>query len=305
MRKEFSQWLEQKVSENPQIVFLTGDLGFQAFEGVAKAAGKRFVNVGVSEQNMIGLAAGLASQGLLPICYSIAPFAVFRPLEQIRLDVCIHNMNVKIIGNGGGYGYGVMGATHHALEDLACLSSLPNMKCFVPLCNEDLFSNAESMMSYAGPSYLRLGAGAWPPTIPAPTPSGFRKILSGGEAVVLGLGPVIQNVLKAELERRSQEGVPHSSVYGVSELPLAQLTSEFVDEVKRTGRLLIVEEHVQRGGLAEHLALLLMKNGVHAKTRNLCAQGYPNGLYGSQSYHQKLSHLDSASIHTTLSELFL
>jgi transketolase len=303
MRKEFSQWMEKKISENPRIVFLTGDLGYMAFEGVAKAAGSRFVNVGVSEQNMISLAAGLASQGLLPFCYSIAPFAVFRPLEQIRLDVCIHKMNVKIIGNGGGYGYGIMGATHHALEDLACLSSMPHMKCFVPLCNEDLFTAAEAMMSYDGPSYLRMGAGTWPSSVQYPGPGAFRKVLSGDAVVIVGLGPSIQNVLKAEMDRRTKGECKSASIYAISELPLLQLNSDFAEEVKRTGRLVIVEEHVQRGGLAEHLSLLLMQNGISAQVRNLCARGYPNGLYGSQTYHQRVSNLDSVSITQTLSDL--
>jgi transketolase len=179
------------------------------------------------------------------------------------------------------------------------------MKCFVPLCNEDLFASADAMMDYAGPSYLRLGAGTWPTSIQPPTPRAFRKILSGNQAVVVGIGPVIQNALKAELERRTQESSPQASIYAVSELPLPELNTEFIEEVKKTGRLLIIEEHVQRGGLAEHLSLHLMKLGIQAQIRNLCAQGYPNGLYGSQAYHQSLSHLDSNSIKKTLSEFFL
>lgn len=303
MRKEFSSWLEKKIAEDPKIIFLTGDLGFNAFESIAKTAGKRFVNVGVSEQNMIGVAAGMASQGLSPICYSIAPFAVFRPFEQIRLDLCLHKMNVKIIGNGGGYGYGIMGATHHALEDLACLSSLPNMKCFVPLSNEDLFTSAEAMMDYSGPSYLRLGSGAWPTAVSFAAPSPFRKVMSGGRVVAVGLGPIVQNILKAEVDLRDQKTKCFASVYAVSELPLAQLSAEFIEEVKLTKRLLVVEEHVQRGGLAEHLSLFLMQKGVHAQVISLHAQGYPNQLYGSQAYHQHLSGLDSQSISQTLLEM--
>src|SRR5690242_17673469 len=102
---------------------LTGDLGYQALEGVREKLKDRFINAGVSEQNMVSVAAALASEGLEPLCYSIAPFAVFRPAEQIRLDVCLHGLGVKIVGNGGGYGYGIMGSTHHAIEDVAVLSS--------------------------------------------------------------------------------------------------------------------------------------------------------------------------------------
>ena len=102
MRKEFAAWLEAYGAREERVVVLTGDLGFQALEGVRARLGHRFVNAGVAEQNMVSMAAGLASEGLRPFCYSIAPFAVFRPAEQIRLDVCVHDLDVKIVGNGGG-----------------------------------------------------------------------------------------------------------------------------------------------------------------------------------------------------------
>src|SRR5258707_9123512 len=126
MRKEFSSWIENFGRNESRFIFLTGDLAFAALENVQAALEERFVNMGVCEQNMVSVAAGLAHQRLIPLCYSIAPFAVFRPYEQIRLDVALHRMPVKIVGNGGGYGYGIMGATHHALEDLAVLSCLPH-----------------------------------------------------------------------------------------------------------------------------------------------------------------------------------
>src|SRR5450759_1310357 len=133
MRKEFSNIIEKIATADDHVIFLTGDVGFMALENVRDAIGKRFINMGVAEQNMISVAAALATEGLVPVCYSIAPFIVFRPAEQIRLDVCLHNLNVKIVGNGGGYGYGIMGATHHALEDVGMLSSFSGMSCFVPV----------------------------------------------------------------------------------------------------------------------------------------------------------------------------
>ncbi len=304
MRKEFSTWLESAMIENSKVVFLTGDLGFMAFEGVARIAEQRFVNVGVGEQNMIGLAAGMASEGLIPICYSIAPFITFRPFEQTRLDVCLHRMNVKLIGNGGGYGYGIMGATHHALEDLACLSSLPHMRCIIPASNEDLPQCADELLNYNGPTYLRLGAGSWPNQYPMPKYSGIRKICSGTSAVAVALGPIVLNLLKAvDLIQQDNNKVELPTIYAASELPLRTLDSEFIHEVNKTKKVLVFEEHTQRGGLAEQLALLLMKEGVSAVMKSYSAQGYPNDLYGSQAYHQKLSGLDAISIAASLIEV--
>ena len=112
---------------------------------------------------MVSVAAGLASEGLRALCYSIAPFAVFRPAEQIRLDVCIHGLDVKVVGNGGGYGYGIMGSTHHAIEDIAVLSAFPHMHCFVPVTGDDVAVCADAMMAEVGPGYLRLNLGSLPP----------------------------------------------------------------------------------------------------------------------------------------------
>src|SRR3954470_2324434 len=159
MRKHFSTYLEKVASENDDIIFITGDLGYNALENLATKMGDRFINAGVAEQNMIGVAAGMASQGYRVICYSIAPFVVYRCLEQIRNDVCFHNLPVYIVGNGGGYGYGIMGSSHHAIEDIACLSGLPNMRCFVPAFIEDMKACLDDMFSKRSPAYFRLGLG--------------------------------------------------------------------------------------------------------------------------------------------------
>ena len=160
-----------------------------ALENVQRAIGKRFINAGVSEQNMVSMAAALASEGLTPICYSIAPFLVFRPAEQIRLDVCLHDMDVKLVGNGGGYGYGIMGATHHAIEDIAVLSSFQNMRCYIPFCNEDVEGVVYRMMKRRGPSYLRLGYGLKPDWLKLPSHTGARRLTTGGKVTVVGIGP--------------------------------------------------------------------------------------------------------------------
>src|SRR5258708_1519496 len=211
MRKEFSQWIEQFGRREPRFIFLTGDLGFGALENVQAALGARFVNMGVCEQNMVSVSAGLAHQGLLPICYSIAPFAVFRPYEQIRLDIALHKLPVKIIGNGGGYGYGIMGASHHALEDLAVLSCLPNFACVVPLCNSDVPGACEALFQHQGPAYLRLGYGVWPESAGAlPHFHPVRKLAAArqdsSQLTVAGIGPVFFNVLPWVTEKGPSGG---------------------------------------------------------------------------------------------------
>jgi transketolase len=298
MRKEFAATIANLMAHDPACLFLTGDLGFMALESVREALGPRFINAGVAEQNMIGMAAGLASEGLKPLCYSIAPFAVFRPAEQIRLDVCLHNMNVKIVGNGGGYGYGIMGSTHHAIEDLAVLSSFQNMRCFVPWCNQDVPSAVAALMDRVGPSYLRLGFGIAPTGTISGEWAAVRQVRSGGSLTVVGMGPVILNALAA-LE---STGVK-SSVFVVSELPLSDIGDAMRQSLRATGRCVILEEHVARGGLAETMALQLLREGLCPKLRAVSASGYPGGLYGSQAYHVRMSGLDPESLGKTFLEL--
>jgi len=298
MRREFSSWIENFGRSETRFIFLTGDLGFGALENVQTALQERFINMGVCEQNMISVAAGLAQQGLLPLCYSIAPFAVFRPYEQIRLDVALHRLNVKIVGNGGGYGYGIMGASHHALEDVAVLSALQDFCCFIPLCNSDVDGACNSLFRYRGPSYLRLGLGVWPSSIgelPAFAP--IRRLVVGRiaqpKATVVGLGPVLLNTLPWIWEAGKTD------LFAVSQMPLLELLDELVASVDSSGLLWVIEEHVARGGLGEHLAALLAQQGVRFRLCHTHALGYPDGLYGSQFYHQSRSGLDPVSLQLT------
>ena len=156
MRNVFCQSLVAAAAR-PEFVFLTGDLGYKALEPLRDALGKRFVNAGVAEQNMVSVAAGLARSAWRPWVYSIAPFAYARPFEQIRNDVCLHNLPVVIVGNGGGYGYGVMGPTHHALEDYGALMCLPYLRAYIPAFDGDVAAMVPYLFANQHPAYLRLG----------------------------------------------------------------------------------------------------------------------------------------------------
>ena len=302
MRKEFSEWIEAFGTREHGLIFLTGDLGFGALEKVQAALGPRFLNMGVSEQNMVAVAAGLARQGLSPLCYSIAPFTVFRPLEQIRLDVALHNLPVKIVGNGGGYGYGIMGASHHALEDLAVLSCLPNFLCIVPLCDADVAGACDALFQYKGPAYLRLGLGKWPDKLGAlPAFGAVRQLVATTEKrpklTIAGIGPVLLNTLPWTADNQQTD------VFAISTLPIPALTDALIHSVRTSGQLLVIEEHTGRGGMGEHLSASLSRAGISFKLHHCHATGYPGGRYGSQRYHQQQSGLDAVSLQSTVAAL--
>lgn len=285
-----------KISSRPEFVFLTGDLGFNALEGLQSAAGERFINAGVAEQNMISAAAGMASTGLSPWAYSIAPFVYARPFEQIRNDVCLHDLPVKLIGNGGGYGYGVMGATHHAIEDYGAMLCLQNMSVFVPAFSEDVHDIIEKLADFRRPAYFRLGRCEKPDGFEAPRYAPWRKIVKGEGSAVLTIGPIAGSLIETILNMPSST---RPALWVVSELPLRKETipEEFMSDIERSRRLTVVEEHVATGGVGQALAALLLEKGVSLlQFKHHFAKGYLSGTYGSQAFHRKESGLDPYSI---------
>ncbi len=290
MRNEFAQAVIEQNAANNNLIFITGDLGYMALEKVEQAFGERFINAGVAEQNMVTVAAALAHEGFVPFVYSIAPFATFRPYEQIRNDVCLHHLPVKIVGNGGGYGYGIMGATHHALEDIGAMRMLPNMRVYVPLTADDVAQCVQLMITDHQPNYLRLNLAAKFPFDVAAF-SVWRQLKKGDKAVLIGTGPVLQNIL--ELPAETLESI---SVWCLSVFPVEAIPDELIAEIETTGKVIFMEEHYGQGGMRETLSFELLsqlKNPV--KVLSLAAAGYPSGKYGSQKWHQEESDLSGAN----------
>jgi transketolase len=248
---------------------------------------------------MISVAAGLAYEGFIPWVYSIAPFAILRPYEQIRNDVCLHNLPVKIVGNGGGYGYGIMGATHHTLEDIAVMRVLPNMRVYVPLVSSDVDQAVRAMADDPSPNYLRLNLAA---KISGPLQDfgQWRKIKEGKTCVLVSTGPVVGNVFDTV-----EKGVLENfEIWSVGIFPVRELPPELVKSVSTKKRVVTVEEHFGQCGLNETIArLLLEKIAGPIKYGSISAAGYPSGKYGSQRWHQEENGLAGSALTTRLKEL--
>ncbi len=275
-------------------MFLTGDLGYKALEPLRASLGARFINAGVAEQNMVSVAAGLARGGLRPWVYSIAPFAYARPFEQIRNDICFHGLPVVVVGNGGGYGYGVMGATHHALEDIGVMVSLPGMRAYVPAFDGDLRAIVDLLMRAPRPAYLRLGLSEGPADAAPPPYAPWRRLVDGRGWVVLVTGPLVGGIWDA-VRRLDDDQRP--ALWLLTELPPEEIPDAFLEDLARSRRLLVVEEHFAQGGVASMIARAVLERGrspgqFAART----AQGYPSGRYGSQKFHRRECGLDPASI---------
>ncbi len=287
-------------AENPNLVFLTGDLGFQALEPLRDAMGRRFINAGVAEQNMVSVAAGLARTNMRPWVYSIAPFLYARPYEQIRNDVCMHGLPVTMVGNGGGYAYGVMGGTHHALEDYGALLCLSGLRAYIPAFAADVPPTIDQLMTSDRPAYLRLGRCELPKPALAPAYAPWRRLMAGGGPTILVVGPLVGGLWTA-LESMPDDCRP--SLWILTELPIDEsiIPTAFLDDLRASTHLFVIEEHVVQGGAGQMLALALASIGkMPSRFTHRCARGYPSGRYGSQSFHRKECGLDAESI---LSEL--
>jgi transketolase len=292
VRAELCAALARRSRLRPDMVFLTGDLGFAALEPLREALGDRFINCGVAEQNMVSVAAGLAREGLDVWVYSIAPFCYARAFEQIRNDICFHGLPVRLLGNGGGYGYGVMGPTHHALEDYGVLLTLPGMAAYVPAFDEDVGDVVIRAGASAGPCYIRLGRGELPvPRSRLPAYAPWRRLAAGDDLVVIVAGPLAGSILGLLPTLGARP-----DLWVVSEMPLA-LPNFVAQRIARCGRLCVIEEHVAHGGLGAMLSQWALKNRIAlAHYDHLCARGYPSQRYGSQAYHRRDSGLDPDAI---------
>lgn len=290
MRKELCKELIAQ-AENPSMIFLTGDLGFMALEPLQARLGQRFINAGVAEQNMVSVAAAMAKDGWQSWCYSIAPFLFARPFEQIRNDVCLHDLPVKLIGNGGGYGYGVMGPTHHAIEDYGVLLGLPFMKVFLPCFNEDVAPAIRSASKWQHPCYVRLGLGELPAGETAPEYEPWRRVLRGNGPVMVAAGPIAGSAWSA---LRELPDADRPDLWIVAELPLSSgaLPEALIENLRAGAELVVVEEHIAHGGLGAMLIHRLTTDGVPIRRfTGLNAPTLALNAYGSQTFLRQRSGL--------------
>lgn len=263
MRTTFVQTLTEIAEDNPNLWLLCGDLGFSVLEHFATRFPERYINVGVAEQNLAGMAAGLALTGKTVFIYSIGNFPTLRCLEQLRNDVCYHGADVKVVSVGAGFAYGSQGYTHHAIEDVAIMSALPGMEVFVPCDPSEVKVATRTIAANGNPSYLRLSR-AGEPTLHAAPPGSLRKpilLRDGDDAMLLASGPIASACLQAADALASE-----SIRIAVFSVPcLKPFDGAFVQELSDRNRPIItVEEHILRGGLFASVATYLAGQSRHA-----------------------------------------
>lgn len=253
MRTAFIHTLCDLAEKKEHIWLLCGDLGFSVLETFAEKFPERFVNVGVAEQNMAGVAAGLALSGKIVFVYSIANFPVMRCLEQIRNDICYHDANVKIVSVGGGVAYGSAGYTHHGIEDMGVMRLLPNMTVIAPADPVETKLATVAAVECEGPCYLRLGKSSEPvihETEPKFETGKAIVLRKGSDVTIIGIGTTMKMVLDAS-DLLLKQGY---SIRVISMHTLKPIDTEAILEAAdKTDIIITVEDH-GLGGLGTAVA---------------------------------------------------
>jgi len=257
VRDEFIRTLTQLARHDPNLFLITGDLGFGVLDHFADELPGQYFNAGVAEQNMTGVAVGLALEGKTVFTYSIANFPTLRCLEQIRNDACYHEANVKIVAIGGGFAYGALGFSHHATEDLAVMRSMPQMTVVAPGDPVEVRAATRAIYQARGPCYLRLGRGGEAAVHPKEvdfTLGRAIKLLDGNEIVYLATGGILSNVFQAcqLLKTRGRQAALYS-------IPTVKpIDRELLETLAQRFRAIVtVEEHSVIGGLGGAVAEIL------------------------------------------------
>jgi transketolase len=300
MRKAFVDTLCDLARQDPRILLLTGDLGYLALEPFRDTFPERFINAGVAEQNMVGVAAGLAEAGFRPYVYSIAPFASLRPFEFIRNGPVAHRLPVRIVGMGMGFDYGHSGPTHYGLEDIGALRTLPALAIVVPADSQQAAAAVRATAGHSGPVYYSLGKDD---RLVAPglngrfEPGKVQTIREGGDTALVTMGSIASEVAAAA-EMLAELGI-HSTVILVSNFnpdpdgDLARALQPF-----RTA--FSIEAHTLSGGLAALVSSAIACWGLSCRLTPLGVRTSPDGSSGSQADRWRKHGLDRESIVRTV-----
>jgi len=305
MRTAFIETLFEMASADERITLVVGDLGFGVVTKFMRELPRQFVNAGVAEQNMTGLAAGMALSGKIVFTYSIANFPVLRCLEQIRNDVCYHNANVKIVAVGGGMAYGALGMTHHATEDIAIIRALPNILIVAPNDPVEARLATKAVAEHPGPCYLRLGRAG--ESIVHTSDIAFElgkaiTVLEGTDLTIIVTGGLLQNALSAA-ESLTRKGIRPRvlSMHTVKPLDNAAILAA----ARETEAIFTVEEHSIVGGLGGAVAELLAEQDQQVKFKRIGLDNAFASKVGDQDYLRREYGLDDAGILSLIEDSIL
>ena len=305
MRDAFASEIIRLIQEDDKILLLTGDLGFGVFDEIQKKYPKNFINIGVAEQNMSGIAAGLAIEGYKVFTYSIANFSTFRCLEQIRNDIAYHDLNVTIVSVGGGFSYGSLGMSHHATEDISIMRSMPGMKVCVPATKSEAISATRHLAFSDGPGYLRIDKSDFCNDEYEEPQYNFGQsslIKEGKDITIICSGGILEEAVLASEEL---------SIEGISCRVLSMHTIKPIDKeaiiraVSDTRGIVSLEEHTVVGGLGSAISEVCMEHSLYPEFfLSLGLKDTFSQVVGDQQYLRNYYQMDSDFIIRNILKMF-
>ncbi len=304
MRKVVMDMVYELAKKDPRIFFIGSDLGTEVLKNFKQEMPGRFLMEGISEQHLIGMAAGLAAEGKVVYLNTIATFLTRRCFEQIVLDLCLHKTNVRLISSGGGIVYAPLGPTHLAIEDIAILRVIPNMTILAPADAEEMRRLMPATVDYPGPIYIRLGKGGDPivaPNVPFEIGKGY-VIREGADALIVTTGVTLKVALDAA-DQLVKENVNVSILHLPTIKPLD--TKTILDSVAKVSSIVVVEEHTVLGGLGSAVAEVLMEaNFSTPKKFKMIGipDVFPEG-YGSQASMMEKYGITAKNVVETVEKL--
>lgn len=305
MREAFVNALLAHAQSDKTVMLITADLGFGVLSDFIEELPLQFINVGIAEQNMTGIAAGLALEGRNVFTYSIANFPTLRCLEQIRNDVLYHDLSVNIIAMGGGLSYGSLGMSHHAIEDIGILRTMPGLRIFAPCDETEARQLLQLMISHPCPSYIRLDKSK---VVNAPdadefSPGKLRKMRHGTTVALIAYGGIVNEALKASLLLSSFN--IDCAVYSAHTLKPFDSHS-LIKTANSFDAIVTIEEHVPVGGLGSLVADVLMESLAFPRIfHRLSLPDSYSSIVGSQDYLRMRHGLDASSIASRIRNLLL
>ncbi len=297
MRDAFTRALMREAANDPRLTLITGDLGFGVLKPFWETYPKQFINAGIAEQGMTGMAAGLARTGRTVLTYSIGNFPTLRCLEQIRNDCAYHEANVKIVCVGGGFVYGSLGMSHHATEDMAILRALPGVTVFTPGDPHEVEAVVPVMLRTPGTCYLRLGRGGEPFLHDGPV-TGWQlpralTLQKGEDVALLSAGGILTQTVSAA-GMLAEKGV---SAEVVSFPCLKPIDKEKILELAgRFRHLVTVEEHSVVGGFGSAVSEVLAEAGTGCRLHRIGMPDVYSCIVGTQQYLRGQYSMDDEAI---------
>jgi transketolase len=288
--------LIELAGEDERVMLVTADLGFGIFNDFIERYPDRFLNVGVAEQNMIGVSTGLALDGWKIFAYSIGNFSTLRCLEQIRNDAAYHGANVNIVCSGGGFTYGNLGMSHHATEDMAIMRALPGVTVVAPCDRFETRHAVRALVEAPGVGYLRIEKQVPIDTSMLDIPYQLgkaRRLREGKDVTIIGCGGIVADALKAADQLAKQ----NISARVVSMHTLTPVDAEEIrDSAATTGAIVTVEEHQAAGGLGGAVAEVCVETGIGVKFKRLGLGGVYSAIVGDQEFLRNYYGVDATAI---------